>query len=490
MSLTIAFDNSYARLPAPFYARTRPEPAPAPELVLLNETLALDLRLDPAELVSAEGVAMLSGRELPAGADPIALAYAGHQFGNFVPTLGDGRAHLIGEVIDRHGVRRDIQLKGSGRTPFSRRGDGKAVIGPVLREFIVSEAMSALGIPTTRSLAATVTGETVWRERPVPGAVLTRVARSHVRVGTFQYFAARSDEDSLRILADYVIERLYPELAGRVEAYADLYAAMVERQARLIADWLSVGFIHGVMNTDNMAVSGETIDYGPCAFMDQYDPARVLSSIDSGGRYAYGRQPQIAQWNLARLGECLLPLISGDREAATAIVVERLSGFAERFEAAYFGRLAAKLGLGGDQPDDQSLVTDFLRALQAGAADFTLAFRRLADVVDPASDVAPFATLFGNGVDMAGWLGAWRVRLAAGNRSPEEIRATLNAINPAVIPRNHQIETALVAAEDGDLRPCHRLLTALARPFDEPDDVDLTLPPRPEQVVPATFCGT
>ena len=492
MPLAIAFDNSYARLPPRFYERVRPEPAPSPGLLVLNTTLAAELGLDPEALASPEGVAALSGAAVPEGADPIALAYAGHQFGHFVPALGDGRALLLGEVITREGRRLDLQLKGSGRTAFSRRGDGKAAVGPVLREYLISEAMAAFGIPTTRSLAAVATGEKVLRERPLPGAVLTRVATSHVRVGTFQYFAHRSDVDGVRRLADYVIERLYPDISGSDAPYAALFESVVQRQARLIALWLSVGFIHGVMNTDNMAISGETIDYGPCAFLDAYEPNLALSSIDRQGRYAYGRQPQIAQWNLARLGECLLPLLSDDRDKAVEIIVERLSGFAGQFESAFFGRFLEKLGIAQERSGDRELVIELLSLMQVGKADFTLTFRRLANLTDPDAETEAFLSLFGGNAGLEPWLTNWRARLATGGRSPAESAAAMRAINPAVIPRNHQVEKALDAIIDGsDGTPYIRLLQAVTRPFeDRPEDADLALPPSPEDRVMATFCGT
>ncbi|MCM5556199.1 YdiU family protein [Pleomorphomonas sp. JP5] len=492
MPLAIVFDNSYARLPSRFYERVRPEPAPSPGLLVLNTTLAAELGLDAKALAAPDGVAALSGASVPEGADPIALAYAGHQFGHFVPALGDGRAVLLGELIASDGRRLDLQLKGSGRTVFSRRGDGKAAVGPVLREYLISEAMAAFGIPTTRSLAAVATGETVLRERPMPGAVLTRVAASHVRVGTFQYFAHRSDVDGARRLADYVIERLYPDIAGSEAPYAALFERVVHRQACLIALWLSVGFIHGVMNTDNMAISGETIDYGPCAFLDAYEPDLALSSIDRQGRYAYGRQAQIAQWNLARLGECLLPLLSDDRDKAVEIVVERLSDFAGQFEAAYFERFLAKIGLVEERKGDRELVTGLLSQMQAGKADFTLAFRRLADLIAHDADTGAFLSLFGEEADIEPWLTAWRARLAAGSRSPTESAAGMQAINPALIPRNHQVEKALDAIIDrNDGSAYVRLLQAVTNPFEErPEDADLAVPPRPEDRVMATFCGT
>src|SRR5579883_523468 len=374
-------DNSYARLPDRFYARLSPTPVATPKLVKLNRALAAQLGLDPEALASPEGVAMLAGNALPPGAEPIALAYAGHQFGNFVPQLGDGRALLLGEVIDATGVRRDIQLKGSGPTPFSRRGDGRAALGPVLREYIVSEAMAALGIPTTRALAATITGELVMRETALPGAVLTRVASSHIRVGTFQYFAARGDTEALRHLADHVIARHYPELAESARRYHDLLSAVIARQARLVARWLLVGFIHGVMNTDNSSISGETIDYGPCAFMDHYDPAQVFSSIDELGRYAYANQPRIALWNLTRLAECLLPLFSDDKDKAVEEAQTLLTAFGEEFNLAYKSGLRAKLGLFTEREDDQALAQALLDEMAKGAADFTLTFRDRKSVV-------------------------------------------------------------------------------------------------------------
>src|SRR6195952_2655629 len=357
MTVRFPFDNSYTALPENFFARVAPTPVIAPRLIKLNRLLAVHLGLDPDWLSSPEGAEILSGKRVPDGADPIAMAYAGHQFGHFVPQLGDGRAILLGEVIDADGVRRDIQLKGSGPTPFSRRGDGRAALGPVLREYIVSETMAALGIPTTRSLAAVVTGESVLRETPLPGAVLTRVASSHIRVGTFQFFAARGDTEGVRRLADHVIDRHYPDIATAERRYRALLDAAIARQAELVARWLLVGFIHGVMNTDNTSISGETIDYGPCAFMDTYDPATVFSSIDEQGRYAYGNQPRMALWNLTRFAECLLPLFSGDQEKAVAEAQSALGNFAEKFDAAYYAGLRRKLGLFTAHDDDPELAT-------------------------------------------------------------------------------------------------------------------------------------
>src|SRR5947209_3214137 len=382
MTVHFPFENTYAALPANFFARVAPTPVTSPRLIKLNRQLAAHLGLDPDRLASPEGVEILAGKRIPDGAEPIAMAYAGHQFGHFVPQLGDGRAILLGEVIDADGVRRDIQLKGSGPTPFSRRGDGRAALGPVLREYIVSEAMAALGIATTRSLAAVMTGESVLRETALPGAVLTRVASSHIRVGTFQYFAARGDTDGVRQLADHAIARHYPDAKSAMRPYHALLEGVVARQADLVARWLLVGFIHGVMNTDNCSISGETIDYGPCAFMDQYDPAQIFSSIDEQGRYAYANQPRIALWNLTRLAECLLPLFSDNQEQAIEQAQFILAEFAETFTAAYQAGLREKLGLFTARDGDPALVQDLLDTMAKNQADFTLTFRRLSDADD------------------------------------------------------------------------------------------------------------
>ncbi len=377
-----AFDNTYARLPEYFYARLDPTPVAAPHIVKVNVELARELGLDADALTSEHGVAILAGNRVAEGSEPIAMAYAGHQFGHFVPQLGDGRANLLGELVSRDGQRYDIQLKGSGRTPFSRGGDGRAALGPVLREYIVSEAMAALGVPTTRALAAVTTGERVLRETILPGAVLTRVAASHLRVGTFQYFAARGDVEGLCVLADYAIARHYPEAAHAKEPYRALLEGVIARQAQLIAQWMLLGFIHGVMNTDNTSISGETIDYGPCAFMEAYDPAKVYSSIDHGGRYAYGNQPRVALWNLARLAESLLPVLvqeSGSEEAALVAANEALSAFEPQFEAARVAGMRRKLGLVAEREGDAALAENLLQCMAANRADFTLTFRRLCD---------------------------------------------------------------------------------------------------------------
>jgi uncharacterized protein YdiU (UPF0061 family) len=489
MTAPIAFSNSYVALPDRFFARVSPTPVSNPRLIKLNEALAAELRLDAAWLRSPDGIDMLSGRALPAGAEPIATAYAGHQFGNFVPQLGDGRAVLLGEVIDRDGKRRDLQLKGAGRTPFSRGGDGRAALGPVLREYIVSEAMAALGVPTTRALAAVTTGDTVQREVPLPGAVLTRVASSHIRIGTFQFFAARSDAEAIRALADHVIARHYPDAVAAPNRYRALLDAVIAQQAALVARWLGVGFIHGVMNTDNMSIAGETIDYGPCAFVDAYDPGAVFSSIDQFGRYAYGNQARIALWNLTRLAECLLPLLADDESAAVEAAKDSLGRFGDIFNAAYLSGMGAKIGLASVRDDDALLIEELLKTMTEAGADFTLTMRYLADAQ---TDAAAFRAQFPLPESIDPWLGRWRARLAEETRSHDERRAAMRAVNPAFIPRNHRIEQAIRAAVDSrDFAPFERLVAVLARPFDDQDDAaDLMQPPRAEERVLQTFCGT
>ena len=480
----IPFDNTYARLPDRFYARLDPTPVAAPKLVRVNIALALSLGIDPDELSSPEGVAVLAGNQVPPGAEPMALAYAGHQFGHFVPQLGDGRANLLGEVVGRDGFRRDIQLKGSGQTPFSRRGDGRAALGPVLREYLISEAMAALGVPTTRTLGAVTTGESVWRETMLPGAVLTRVATSHIRVGTFQYFAAQGDEAGVRLLADHAIARHYPDAASADDPYRAFLEAVVIRQADLVAGWLLVGFIHGVMNTDNCSIAGETIDYGPCAFMDAYDPGTVFSSIDHAGRYAYGNQPRVALWNLTRLAECILPLLGNNEDAAT----EALSAFAPRFQAAYFGGLRRKIGLRTEQEGDDNLAQDLLKLMAADGADFTLTFRGLCSAADGPAGDAVVRALFKDSAAYDAWAERWRARLA---REAEPAIA-MCAVNPAFIPRNHLVEAALAAAvERADFHPFDQLLRVLSRPYeDDPALAHYATPPRDEERVLQTFCGT
>ena len=475
MTLQIAFDNSYARLPDRFYHRQSADPVRAPGLIAVNAALARDLGLDPDALESPDGLAILAGNAVPEGADPLAQAYAGHQFGGWSPQLGDGRALLLGEVIDRHGIRRDIQLKGSGRTPYSRMGDGRAWVGPVIREYLVSEAMHAMGIPTTRALAAVTTGEPVIREAVFPGAVLTRVASSHIRVGTFQFFAARGDEEAVRLLADHVIARHYPDAGDTL----GLLRAVIERQARLIAAWMSVGFIHGVMNTDNAQLAGETIDYGPCAFMDIYQANKVFSSIDQFGRYAYGNQPNIAVWNMAQFATCLLPLIDSDSDAAIARATEAVHAFPVHYSAAWLDRFRAKLGLTTEEPEDEALIDDLLTAMEEGQADFTNGFAGLSD--GTAQDWF---------TDHAAW-DAWAPRYAARlARQGGADSAAMAQANPKIIPRNHRVEAAIEAAAKGDYGPFRGLLRAITHPFDTPSDPDLLLPPEPDEVVHRTFCGT
>ncbi|SDB71846.1 protein adenylyltransferase SelO [Belnapia rosea] len=492
MPVQIPFDTTYARLPGRFFHRMEPKPVAAPRLVKLNLPLAEGLGLDPEALASPEGVEILAGNRIAEGSDFIAQAYAGHQFGHFNPQLGDGRAILLGEVVGRDGQRRDIQLKGSGRTPFSRGGDGRAAIGPVLREYIISEAMFALGIPTTRSLAAVLTGEQVFREAALPGAVLTRIAASHIRVGTFQFFAARGDEEAVRLLADHVIARHYPEVAGADAPYLRLLEGVIARQAALVAQWMLVGFIHGVMNTDNTTISGETIDYGPCAFMDHYDPATVFSSIDHAGRYAYGNQPRIMQWNLARLAEALLPLLAEDEQKAVEIAQEALGGFVPLFQAAWLEGMRRKIGLATAEDGDAALIGGLLGAMQEAGADFTLTFRLLAEAAaDPGAD-ASLAALFEKTGGYAPWAAQWRQRLEAESLAPTARATAMRAVNPAFIPRNHQVEAALAAATEGeDFAPFEALLAVLARPFeDQPGQARYAAPPEPEQRVLQTFCGT
>ena len=488
----LALENTYARLPSEFFARAAPTAVSAPRLLRLNRPLAAQLGLDAQALESPAGLDILSGNRVPEGAEPLAMAYAGHQFGNFAPTLGDGRAVLLGEIVDRNGTRRDIQLKGAGPTPFSSRGDGRAALGPVIREYVVSEGMAGLGIPTTRALSMVTTGESVFRMRSEPGGVLTRVAASHVRVGTFEYFYRRGNNDAVRSLADYVIERHYPHAADAANPYHALLEEVATRTADLIAQWLLVGFIHGVMNTDNVSIAGETIDYGPCAFMDSYNPATVYSSIDQGGRYAYNQQPAIGQWNLARFAECLLPLLADDEQEAITQAQAVLERYIERFETTYHDGLAAKIGLEKRREGDADLAYELLECMTEQGADFTLTFRRLADSAGDSDDRDDAVrTLFNDPYGFDSWAARWRQRLAAEIRDDAARRAAMRAVNPAYIPRNHRIQQAIDAAEAGDYQPLEELLTVVASPFDDhPDLADYTRPPKPEEVVQRTFCGT
>ncbi|MDK3016362.1 protein adenylyltransferase SelO [Pseudodonghicola flavimaris] len=472
MSLHIPFDNSFARLPGTFFTAQRPQPVAAPRLVAFNTDLARLLGIDPG--TAEEQAEVFAGNRLPEGAAPLAQVYAGHQFGQYNPQLGDGRAVLLGEVVDRDGTRRDIQLKGAGRTPYSRGGDGRAWLGPVLREYVVSEAMHALGIPTTRALAAVETGEIILRDGPRPGAVLTRVAASHLRVGSFQFFAARGDLDSLSRLTDYAIARHYPGAAGPM----GLLRAVCAAQAGLVAQWMAVGFIHGVMNTDNAAISGETIDYGPCAFLDTYHPQTVYSSIDRYGRYAYDRQPDIAVWNMAQLATALLQQME-DREAAVEEATEIVHAMPTQIHAAWLTRFRAKLALADAQEGDAALISELLARMAANQADFTNSFRALGrpEARDQFTDPTAYDT----------WEAEWRAR----RRGQPDPLPLIAAANPAIIPRNHRIEQMIEAAVAGDYAPFARLSTALSTPFDDqPGAADLCRPPLPDEVVEATFCGT
>jgi uncharacterized protein YdiU (UPF0061 family) len=484
-STRFTFDNSFARELEGFYVPWKAAQVSRPSLVKFNRELAEELGLDVDALDPGESAKIFAGNEAPEGAAPLAQAYAGHQFGNFVPQLGDGRALLLGEVVDIHGRRRDIQLKGSGRTPFSRSGDGLAALGPVLREYLIGEAMHALGIPTTRALAAVTTGDPVYRETTLPGAVLTRVAASHVRVGTFQYFAARDELDKVRRLADYVIARHYPELQNHVTPYLALLEGVAGRQAALLASWMHVGFIHGVMNTDNMAISGETIDYGPCAFMDHYDPATVFSSIDHRGRYCYANQPKIAQWNLARLAETLLPLIDEDTDRAISRALEVINRFPEQYQHRWLAGMRAKLGLVREDAGDLALAEGFLTLMEGNRIDWTLAFRYLADT-------AAGHALFAHVPAFALWHEQWTMRLSLESVAPSERTQAMRQVNPAFIPRNHRVEEALSAAvERSDYEPFERLLKILALPFSDQPEFAAYAEPAPEGSGPyRTFCGT
>ena len=474
------FDNSFARLPDSLFSRVAPTPVREPELVIVNHALMRSLGLRLENLDARDLAATLSGNALPEGATPIAQAYAGHQFGNFT-MLGDGRAVMLGEHVAPDGRRYDIQLKGGGRTPYSRQGDGRAALGPMLREYIVSEGMHALGIPTTRSLAVVTTGEPVYREEVLPGAVLTRVAASHLRVGTFQYAAAREDVESLQSLVDHALDRHYPHLRGTESPALALLGAVVERQAALVVEWMRVGFIHGVMNTDNMTISGETIDYGPCAFMEAYDPATTFSSIDWQHRYAYANQAPIALWNLARFAETLLPLIDAEPEKAIEPAKEQVLRFNDLFRAGWGAMMRRKLGLFTEQSGDLALIETLLTWMQQHDADYTATFRAIAADSAPISADEAFAD----------WSARWQARLADQPESPDAARALMGAANPVYIPRNHKVDAALRAAGQGDLMPLHALLDALAKPYERRDGLEDFERPAPvgERVL-QTFCGT
>lgn len=499
--MSFTFANTYARLPDRFFVRQEPAPVPAPQLIRANAGLAVQLGIDPEWLASAGGLGLLSGQALPVGAEPIALAYAGHQFGHFVAQLGDGRALLIGEVVDAAGRRWDVQVKGSGRTAFSRGGDGKAALGPVLREYVVSEAMAALGVPSARALGAVLTGETVWRETALPGAMFTRVAASHLRVGTFQYFAAREDYEAVQELVAMAIERHYPAAAAAENRALALLEAVIGAQAELVAQWLQLGFIHGVMNTDNVAISGETIDFGPCAFMDAFHPQCVYSAIDRHGRYAWGQQPTICQWNLTRLAETLLPLLAEEADTARGLAEQALGGFADRFQAHYLTGFRAKLGWAPESngargaaagaAEGAAFVKSTLATLAAQAVDFTLFFRHLTRVAAGQDGAAAeAAALFREPAAGAAWLAEWQAAVGRDGVSAAQL-AAMRAVNPVRIPRNHRVEEAIRRAHDGDFGPFHRLVDALAEPYAErPEFADLELAPLPHERVTQTFCGT
>jgi serine/tyrosine/threonine adenylyltransferase len=488
--MRFGFLHTYGALPERFYSRVAPTPVTNPGLVAFNTRLAQELGLDAAA-IEKQAAGMLSGNHLPEDASPVAMAYAGHQFGGFVPQLGDGRAILLGEVKGRDGVLRDIQLKGAGATRFSRNGDGRAVIGPMLREYLISEAMHALGIPTTRSLAVVTTGEKVYRDRPLPGAILTRVAASHVRVGTFQYFASRGDHEGLRVLLDYVIARHYPEARAADSPALAVLKEVTRRQVELITRWMLVGFIHGVMNTDNMAISGETIDYGPCAFMDEYDPKTVFSSIDSFGRYAYTNQPAIAQWNLARFAETLIGLIDPDTDKAIALATDVVQPFIDQFDELFLAGMRRKIGLATEEDGDGELVRDLLALMQESHADFTLTFRRLTLLAGDPAELPLLRESFPKNSNTDDWLHEWQERLKHEPQTQVERAASMRAANPAFIARNHRMEAALSAAENGDYTPFNKLLAVVQRPYDDqPEAAEYAQPPGPQERVLQTFCGT
>jgi len=492
-TVSLPFDNSFARLGERFYTRQLPVPVSSPGLIRVNHPLARQLGLDPDWLESEQGVEFIAGNYIADGADPLAAVYAGHQFGGWNPQLGDGRAILLGEVIAKDGLRYDIQLKGSGRTPYSRGGDGRAPLGPVLREYIVSEAMAVLGVPTSRALGAVTTGEWVRRESRLPGAVLARVAQSHIRIGTFQFFASHQDHDALKTLIDHVIQRHYPQAMKAANPVRAMLDGVIERQAGLVAHWQSLGFIHGVMNTDNMLLSGETIDYGPCAFMDEFEPGKVFSSIDHGGRYAYANQPPVAHWNLSVLTQSLLPFLDADQDRALTSGQAAIDAFPDLYHAAFMNNMLKKLGLTEMADNDDVLIQDLLKNMHENQMDITLTFRHLSDLVDP-------ETASGGGVGsllelpdaFAPWLERWHQRLSLDPMDTIQRQKAMYAVNPVYIPRNHLVEEAINAAEKHqDFEPFNRLVDILANPFEfNRANTGYAIPPRPEQVVRQTFCGT
>jgi uncharacterized protein YdiU (UPF0061 family) len=485
----IQLDDLFVRELDGLYQPWQAATVASPELLVLNEALAAELGVDADALRTPEGVAFLIGNATPPGTSTVAQAYAGHQFGGYSPRLGDGRALLLGEVVDGHGRRRDLHLKGSGRTPFARGGDGKAAVGPMLREYLIGEAMHALGIPTTRALAVVATGEQIARDTMLPGAVLTRVAASHLRVGTFQYAARHRDPTVLRRLADHAIARHHPEAAAEPNPYLGLFERVVDGQASLVARWMLVGFVHGVMNTDNMTISGETIDYGPCAFMDAFDPATVFSSIDHGGRYAYGNQPPIAQWNLARLAEALLPLLDDDVDTAKELAIDVLQSFPDRYQRYWSQGMGAKVGLTDGGAEAGALIDDLLALMLAQHVDFTSCFRTLSSAVR--GDPGPVRSLFTDPGAFEDWSERWQARLSSQAGDPTETADAMDRVNPVYIPRNHLVEEALAAATDGDMAPFRRLLDVIEQPFDERSGLEAYAAPAPPDSGPyLTFCGT
>lgn len=489
----IPFDNSFARLPDTFYTRMIAQPVADPGFIVTNHTLAQELQIDANVFTSPEGLSWLSGNEIPQGADPLSMVYAGHQFGGWVPRLGDGRALLLGEVVAKDGIRRDIQLKGSGPTPYSRMGDGRSALGPALREYIMSEALHALGVPTSRALAVVSTGEMVQREGPIPGGIVTRVAKSHIRVGTFQYFASRQDTKSLKDLADYVIDRHYPSARSTKNPYIAMFDYILKAQASLVAQWMGIGFIHGVMNTDNISVSGETIDYGPCAFMDTFHPGMVFSSIDHHGRYAYANQPAILQWNLLKLAECLLPLFDEDTDRAIELAQDAVNAYPDCYETAINSIWAAKIGSTSPGKETTELCVKLLDLMTEGKADFTLSFhklKRLAQEETPADQ--DFLSLFENREDVKEWLSSWRQKIKSEETGNKDSASVMAAANPVIIARNHRVEEAINAVvQEGDNTPLYALLEALQSPYDENDKTRSYMkPPEPEEIVARTFCGT
>jgi uncharacterized protein YdiU (UPF0061 family) len=495
---TIPFTNKYAALEDGFYVKTRPTAVAAPALIKFNKALADAMGLSAEALDSPDGVNIFAGNLVPDGADPLAMAYAGHQFGSFVPQLGDGRAILLGDVTTQDGACLGIQLKGSGRTAYSRNGDGRAALGPVLREYLVSEAMARLGVPTTRALAAVTTGEEVARERLLPGGIITRVATSFIRVGSFEYFYAREDVASIKKLADYVIARNYPQLRDSGQPYVALLQAVVDGQAALIASWMQLGFIHGVMNTDNMSIAGETIDYGPCAFMDAYAHDRVYSAIDRRGRYAYNNQPSIGLWNLTRLAETLLPLLAESPEAAVEVAQDVLKTYTETYQQAWLAGMRAKCGLSNiadasTPTDDKELIEALFNMMAVNNVDFTLVFYYLSQLgAEPSDKDNEVGRLFDDPAQFDGWVVKWRARVGEESATDEERQASMQAVNPVYIPRNHQIEAAIRAAEDqGDFSVFHALHEVLQHPFTQQQGKDRYMqPPEPDEVVRQTFCGT